>query len=106
MIPWYVKAESDSEETDVYWSRELEAGMKEMELVYDFAQQLPEGVFERLSAQLQGEAELRLDWANSIYIETEEVKILVRRYIDNKSQAINVSIQVKSGDKCIEGLES
>lgn len=80
----------------MYWSSVLEAGMKEMELEYNFTQQFPEGVFERLSAQLQGEAELRLDWANSIYIETEEAKILVRRYINNKTKDIMVSIQVQT----------
>lgn len=89
-----MKEEARDEEAELYWTRELTPGKREIEIVYDFTQQFPDGVFERFSAQLQGEAELRIDWANSIYIETSEANILVKRYINQKTLDIMVSIQV------------
>lgn len=78
----------------MYWSQELEAGKREMEIVYNFTQEFPEGVFERLSAQLQGQAELRLDWADTIYIEVSDAQILAKRYVSATTNNIEVSIQV------------
>lgn len=96
IVPWYVKVESSPSDIGAYWSSAVEMGRRELEIVYTFTQQFPEGLFERLSTQLQGEAVLRIDWANTIYIETAESQILVKRYINVKTLDINVSIQVLS----------
>lgn len=89
-----MQADSHTEEVEMYWSHELDGGKKEMEIVYNFTQEFPEGVFERLSAQLQGQAELRLDWADTIYIEVADAQILARRYVSSITNNIEVSIQV------------
>ena len=93
-MPWFVRAECSPQEVDNYWSNNIEDGTREMEIIYAFAQRFPEGLFETLSTQLQQDAELRLDWANTIYIETEETKILIKRYVNAKTAEVNVSIQV------------
>lgn len=91
-----MKVESTPAEVEMYWSEAVEEGRRELEIVYTFTQQFPEGLFERLSTQLQGEAVIRIDWANTIYIETADSQILVKRYINVKTLDINVSIQVRN----------
>jgi len=53
VVPWYVKAEATSDDIDMYWSPAIPDGQREMEISYTFPHQFPEGIFERLSAQLQ-----------------------------------------------------
>lgn len=90
-----MKVDSTATEVEMYWSAKVEDGKRELEIIYAFTQQFPEGLFERLSAQLQGEADLRIDWANTIYIETgESSQILVKRFLNVNTLDIHVSIQV------------
>ncbi|XP_067952197.1 malignant fibrous histiocytoma-amplified sequence 1 homolog [Watersipora subatra] len=96
VVPWYVTAKCTSLDIDTYWNSNIEEGSREMEIVYVFGKQFPEGLFETLSTQLQQKADLRLDWANTIYIETADTKILIKRYIDSKNSQISVSIQVRN----------
>jgi len=94
VVPWYVSIDSTPSDIEIYWDRAAEDGMREMEIVYTFPHTFPEGIFERMSTQLQQDADIRLDWANTIYIEAKDKKTLVRRFVNQTSSEINVQIQV------------
>ncbi|KAF6024987.1 hypothetical protein EB796_016722 [Bugula neritina] len=98
VVPWYVSIDSTPSDIEIYWDRAAEDGMREMEIVYTFPHTFPEGIFERMSTQLQQDADIRLDWANTIYIEAKDKKTLVRRFVNQTSSEINVQIQVRNSE--------
>lgn len=102
VLPWYSNHWA-GQDLENHWQDMLPHGSVVMTFIYEFPGQLPDGTFERISAEMQELVITRSDWRDAMLCTTENEKILLRLGSDNKTGADFLSVTVQGNDK--DGVE-
>ena len=96
-FPWFVQEEDTEGILDRKWPRLLPSGTMQYSLVYNFYHKIPVPLFERLCVRMHSHlvsgGHTRKDWRDSVYVEQDNVQILLQRRPEPPDPSVEIHLR-------------
>ena len=96
-FPWFVQREDIEGILDKRWPRLLPSGTIQYSLIYGFYHKIPVPLFERLCVRMHSHlvsgGHSRKDWRDSVYVQQDDVQILLERRPDSLEPSVQIHLR-------------
>ena len=96
-FPWFVQGDDKEGILDKKWPKLLPSGTIQYSLIYSFYHKIPVPLFERLCVRMHSHlvsgGHTRKDWRDAVYVEQDDVQILLQRRPDYSEPSVEIHLR-------------
>lgn len=99
-FPWLIKSRNeDIKELQILWPEKIPIDHVEFQYIYTFCRKLPPALYHRISVSLHKIVKRdddRRDLSDRVYVQSGNIKLLIRRHLDKDNPKLTVQIRAPS----------